>query len=328
MTLENAVNDYVQYIRYERGLSKTTVEGYISWLRNYQGWLRENGYPNPLLEAFTAPVLRRFFYAQAERGIRPRTLRSIFHPLRGLGDFLVKTEVLPKNPARDVTLPKKDAAVRKLVSDEEVIQLLAGCDRLPTIRETALTRALMSVFIYGGLRRQELLDLKLSDIRLTEKRIIVRSGKGSKFRTIFPCDECLEALTEWLAVREDDCDHDWVFARNRAHRVSYDGLKISLDRLKAVSGLRDHANIQPHSLRHNCATRLMRNGADIRSIQAFLGHSDLVTTSIYLHTDEEQQRSISQLGSLRSTSSVPPVAVTHAVSQKAPVRRLTVKARR
>src|SRR5438105_1162608 len=135
MTLQDATADYIRYIRYERGLAQTTVEGYTSWLHHYEKWLKENGYPCPLIDAFNVAVLRRYFYALASRGIRPRTLRSAFHPLRGLGAFLIKTGVLAKNPAHDITLPQKDAAVRKLVSDEEVIKLLDGCDRLPTIRE-------------------------------------------------------------------------------------------------------------------------------------------------------------------------------------------------
>jgi site-specific recombinase XerD len=90
------------------------------------------------------------------------------------------------------------------------------------------------------------------------------------------------------------------------------GLHNLIEALKATAGLRDHANILPHSLRHACATRLMRNGADIRSIQAFLGHSQMTTTAQYLHTDEERLRDISELASMKpkTTRSEPPTRET------------------
>lgn len=202
---------------------------------------------------------------------------------------------MPENSAKKVLLPKKDAAVRRLVSDDEVVRLLEACERLPTPKEIALAHAMISVLVYAGLRRQELLDLHVSDVNVNEGALLVRSGKGSKSRRVFLCCACRDALREWIAVRQKDCRHDYLWAHDRSRRIAEDGIANLLKRLKSIAGLREHDNIQPHSLRHNCATRLMKNGASLSGIQSFLGHTNVSTTQIYLHVDEEQLRSIAEL---------------------------------
>ncbi|MEO7716670.1 MAG: tyrosine-type recombinase/integrase [Capsulimonas sp.] len=302
--LSDAVADYLRYIQFERGLSKTTQSSYGCYIRRFLSWLSTNGYAEPSLTTFNSTVLRRYLYAVSE-GKRPRTVRSAFHPLRGLAVFLKEQNLLTENPCEAIKLPKKDAAHRLLVSDDEVAQLLLACERQREVRRRALSRAMISVLVYAGLRRQELIDLKVSDIHAGgEPTITVRSGKGGKSRTIYPCRECMAALGEWLAVREE-CSHDWLWARDRSHRMGDAGVASTLETVKAIAGLGGHDNIKPHSLRHNCATRLLRNGADLRSIQALLGHSQLETTAVYLHTDAERLRQISELGSLNGRNYLP-----------------------
>jgi site-specific recombinase XerD len=176
---------------------------------------------------------------------------------------------------------------------------LDACERQSKPRQVALSRALLSVLIYAGLRREELLCLYVSDVNFSEKSILVRSGKGSKSRKVFPCEECLTAVREWLAFRPNNCTHEYLWARDRSRRMYEYGLVATLEQVKAIAGLADHDNIKPHSLRHNFATRLLRNGADVRSIQSALGHSNLATTSIYLHVDEERLKEVAHLSSLK-----------------------------
>jgi site-specific recombinase XerD len=153
------------------------------------------------------------------------------------------------------------------------------------------------VLCFAGLRRAECLALKLDDVNLAKSCIIVRQGKGQKSRTVYPYAACMEALREWLALRPQ-ANHDYLFPFDKKRRICNQGLARLLEDIKAIAGLADHDNVKPHSLRHNCATRLLRNGADMRTIQAFLGHSHLSTTSIYLHTDETRLREVASLGGL------------------------------
>jgi site-specific recombinase XerD len=294
----DATENFLKYIQYEQGLTTTTQHSYGCYLRRFSKWLDANGYKNASLAAFNDSVLRRYLHSISP-GLRPRSVRSAFHPLRAFSVYLVAIGTLSENPCDSIALPKKDAAHRLLVSDEEVRQLLMACERQPNEREIALSRAIVSVLVYAGLRRQELLDLKLGDFREADGGVVVRSGKGNKSRTVYPCCECCNAVQEWIVVR-GKCAHDWIWARDASRRIGDEGLASLLETVKATAGLAGHDNIKPHSLRHNCATRLMRNGADLRSIQTFLGHSQLETTAVYLHTDTERLRQISQLGSLKT----------------------------
>jgi integrase/recombinase XerD len=299
LKLNDSIQDYFRYIQHEQGVSQGTTETYKSWLRHFHRWLEANGYPDPLLEAFNLTTLRRFLYAISERGYRPRTIRGVFHPLRGFGEYLITTGTLEVNPAKQVAMPKLDAAIRKTVSDEEITLLLNACERQRSPRQIALSKAMISVFAYGGLRRTEAFDLKIGDINLKEGSVLVQQGKGSKSRRVYVCQEAVDALAAWLAIRESDCQTDFLFMFDRRRRIHDDSMKTLMDTLKAAAGLRDHANILVHGLRHAAATRLLRNGANLKDIQVFLGHSNLQITSVYLHTDEEQAKGIASLTAIR-----------------------------
>lgn len=296
MQFFQAIEAYIAYIKFQRRLSPNTVAGYQAWLRNFERWLKENGYSEPTVHDLTTPVLMRFCQSMSERQKRPRTIRSAFSPIQSLGTFLVEQGVLSENPASKVKLPKKDAAIRQLVTDKEVAQLLDACERQRSTKEIALSRALLSVLVYGGLRRQELLDLYLSDVNLEDGSILVRCGKGSKSRKVFVHKDCVAALKEWIAIRPENVD-GYLWSYNQTRRISENKLKTTVETVKAIAGLRE-ARITPHALRHNCASRLMANGANLGAISNFLGHSNLSTTQIYLHVNEEQLRGIAELGAL------------------------------
>src|SRR5690349_2959232 len=124
-SFEDAVRQYLLFIKHERGLSRETCMNSSSWLNTYRKWLVENGYPSATLEdAYSEQVLRRYLYYQSQRGLRPRTIRSAFYPIRAMGDRLEEAQVLGTNPARSIRLPKKDAAVRVVTPEKEILQLL------------------------------------------------------------------------------------------------------------------------------------------------------------------------------------------------------------
>jgi len=322
MNLYRAIEDYLLFIRHEQGVSSATFKGYRAQLRHFHRWLIENGYPNPGITDYTTPVLRRFLHYLAGKELRPRTIRSYFHPLTGLGRFLMANSLLTENPAKGLTLPKNDAAQRLTVSDEEIRQLLIACERQRHPRRIALCRAVLAVLVYGGLRRQELCDLRVTDADMQEKSLLVRCGKGSKSRKVFLCDDAVTALKEWIALRPK-AKHDYLFAYDVNRRLCHKGLYTLIEDVKAIAGFAGRENIKPHSLRHAAATRLLRNGADIRSIQAFLGHTQLSTTAIYLHTDEERLRdvrSLTSLSPLTPGTSQPQVSKAPAQQQNEAVR--------
>ena len=317
MRLHECIADYLDHIRHERNLSKTTCLHYQSWLHHFTDWLQANGYPDPDISVFSTPVLRRYQYHKSKEGLRPRTILSAFHSLRGLGEFLVGNAFLDQNPCSSLTMPKKDAAIRLIVTDADVSALLLACERQRTPRQIALYRAVLAVLCYGALRREEACDLQIEDVNTADKSLLIRSGKGGKSRKVFLCAEGVTALREWLAVREPDCQHRYLFAIDRVRRVHHTAIASIIENLKATAGLRDNEAVKPHGLRHWCATNLLRNGANIRDVQQFLGHTELTTTARYLHSNEEQLRDISELTALR------PAAATSQEKPKAgPSERL------
>ncbi len=211
--------------------------------------------------------------------------------------FLISQGVLDADPTASILMPKKDAAQRLTITDAEITLLLDACERQRNPKQIALCRAVFHVLIYAGLRRSELLDLKLDDVNFEEMSLLVRSGKGSKSRKVFVPKPCIDALKEWLIARPNNLD-GWLFPYDTGRRLHEKGLKTLLDEVCSIAGMPDAPNIKPHSIRHWRATDLLRSGADLISIMTFLGHTDLRTTQIYLHCDEERIRSLAGLSTL------------------------------
>src|SRR5262249_55535503 len=156
------------------------------------------------------------------------------HPVRSFGAFLVTNGVLTENPAKQVNLPKRDQARRQVVTEEEIAALLQAVERQRNSRKIAFQRAVLSVLIYGGLRRQELLDLHTGDVDLSECSITVRSGKGQKGRRVYVCDDCIHALREWVAVRPA-APIPYLFAYDVKRRLHFNGLRSLLETVKATA---------------------------------------------------------------------------------------------
>lgn len=308
MVLSEAIEDYGEFMRHELGHTASTYHAYVSWHRNFGRWLAENGFPDPPVTEISEALIRRYSYSMSSRGVRPRTIRGALHALRALFRYLHEQGAVKSNPTTEVRLPKKDAATRLTVTDEDLIRLLEATERQRSDFRCVRDRAVLSVLIFCGVRRQELLDLKVDAVSLADRSLLIQQGKGMKARTVYLCDEVLSALREWLALRQTiQCRHNALFTGETRAALGEVGLRHMLEEIKAIAGLKDDPRIKPHSIRHAAATRLLRNGADIRSIQTWLGHSQLQTTAVYLHTDEQQCRKIAPLAGFRPAKESPEV---------------------
>jgi integrase/recombinase XerD len=295
MFLSEAIEDYAAYSRGELGHSQNTVYTYRSRQRLFLAWLAKNETPDREVEKVTAYHIRRYSYFLSSRGQRPRSIRGALNSIRSLYAYLVQMGAVESNPGLEVRLPKKDAARRRLVSDEELMRLLKACEQQRKEFRVVRDKALLAVLIFCGLRRQELLDLTVQCLSLEKKVILVEQGKGGKSRTIYLCEECVGPLRDWMALRSSlKVKNDWLFVNESRKHMGATTLMNILEDIKGIAGFKGDPRIKPHSIRHAAATRLMRNGADIKSIQVWLGHSSLNTTAIYLHTDEEHVRMIAE----------------------------------
>ncbi len=300
MNLYDAFNDWLLHITHEKGMSRTSRTTYATHVRRFLRWLEEDGgYPGAPLDAFTTPVLRRFNYSLGKDKLKPTTVRGIFNGLRGFSRFLTDVGAIEGNPAAQVGLPKKNAPDRTACTDAQVQALLDACDRIANVRRAALAKAIVSVFAYTGLRRTEALNLRLQDVDVQAGTITVVNGKGGKRRTIPACRECLDALRVWLTHREQAVSCDWLFLENRSRRLWHDGLHVLFEEVRITAGLRDMTELTPHVLRHHYATKLVRSGGDLKSVQELLGHSSLIVTDRYVHGDAARLREVADLASLQ-----------------------------
>jgi len=298
--LRDVIEQYLAQAKAESQLSKTTLRTWAPILRHYCRWQGEDA----RLSDFNAVNLQSYCHYLTMQGRRPRTVHSTFCALRALGRYLISVKVLTESPAAEIRLPKLDAAIRDLITDAELADLLGACDRMHDDRRAALARGVLTVFIFAGLRRSECLSLRLGDVDLARQTLYVRSGKGAKSRTAYLPKEQLAHIRAWLRVR-GNAEHDYLWSLDRRRRLADMGLRHLLEEIAAIAGHKGQRNCLPHSFRHSYATRLLRAGADIETVRAALGHSALSTTAVYLHTDNQALRAAADRLILDPASAAP-----------------------
>ena len=228
--------------------------------------------------------------------MRPRSVRGAFYPLRGMAKFLVETGAIASDPVREIAMPKKDAPVRRMVSDGNIAALLAACEKLYNPRKIALYRAVISTLAFTGVRAQELLNLQIEHVDPERRMLTVHAGKGSKTGHLYPCDEWWLAYREWMLQREPETTHTFLFSVHRGRRLGIEGLYRILDETSAIAGL-DRAP-RCHEFRRSLTVRLLAKGASLREVSAVLRHSLLSTTLEYALELGGEAKAMSSLGSL------------------------------
>lgn len=318
MQLNEAITDYIAYIDHEMGVAQTTHNSYKSNLRAFARFLGggdlDQGGAIEMPEALTTANLRRWLYHKSGDGVRPRTIRGLFFPLRGLVKFLRENGAIQADVMVGITLPRLDAPIRHTVSDQECGLLLAACDRIRDKRRGAMARGLLHCLIFCGVRAAELLDIKISDVSLDRGTLTIVHGKGGKSRTLYPTPDTFDAIKGWIALRSSEkkkIDTDYLWAYDKKRRIGYSGLTALLDEIKHIAGVADHGNIHCHALRRGFATRLMQAGATIKTIQSALGHSDPQITFGYLADANEPARAMQDLARLTASSGtlLPPASL-------------------
>lgn len=295
--LKDTVADYLIYLRVEQGAAKTTVKTYGPHLRHFLLWMQANGYPQPVLSDLSPVLLRRFLFSLGERNLRPMTVRSYLHSLRGMAHFAIKTNLRPDNFTEGLAMPKKDAPIRETPTDEQVRLLLEAVERDRNPRRVAQRRALLSILLWAAVRRAELLDLKVTDINLADRSLLVQRGKGNRTRLLYLPETAVSAVREWIALR-GEATHPFLWCADVNRRLHIKGLAALLQDLQARAGLHTCDALKPHSLRHWRACDMLRAGADLKTISTVLGHSNVQTTAVYLHSTEREARHAAELSCL------------------------------
>jgi integrase/recombinase XerD len=289
VAIEDALDDYLQHLKVERGLRPNTLTAYASDLRRFAELLNEAGVE--AIGAVTTGHVLQFVSQLARSGIAARSQSRMLVAVRGLFKYLRREHIVDSDPTQGVALPRFARKLPELLTRQEVDALLRapGVDTPLGLRDTALLE-----FMYAtGCRVSEALDLPLSELHL-DQSLTRLHGKGDKQRLVPVGGAASVALVAYLERGRP------VLAsrsRRKAPEVFLSARGRKLSRQAVFKRINEHAvaagitrRISPHKLRHSFATHLIEGGADLRSVQALLGHADISTTEVYTHLSQAHVR--------------------------------------
>lgn len=277
---------YVRYLRLERNLSTNTIEAYRNDLSHLEAFMMRN---NLKLEDVTLEQLHAFAASLHEYGITPRSQARVLSGVRSFFRFLVLDGVVESDPTELLEWPSLPEHLPVVLTLEEIDRIEDSIDLSKA--EGARNRAIIEVLFSCGLRVSELVNMKLSDLYLEDRVLLVR-GKGNKERLVPVSNKAIADLKRWFFDRNlmkiKPGEDDYVFLNRRGAHLTRTMILIMVKRQAEEAGIKK--TISPHTFRHSFATVLLQGGADLRSIQAMLGHEKIDTTLVYTHISNEQLR--------------------------------------
>lgn len=277
---------YNRYLRLQKGLSDNTLDAYRRDVDKLRGYLGGEGIA---LKDVTLDSLRAFAASLHDTGIGAKSQCRILSGVRSFCKFMVKDGWVDNDPSELLESPQTGRHLPEVLSTEEVDMLEAAVDL--TKWEGHRNRAMIEMLFSCGLRVSELVALTLSGLYLDERFIRVL-GKGSKERLVPISDRAIHELQLWFDTRRTmdikPGEEDYVFLNRRGAHLTRTMVLIFIKNYARAAGIKK--NISPHTLRHSFATALLEGGADLRAIQAMLGHESIGTTEIYTHVSTKTLR--------------------------------------
>lgn len=277
------VREFLRYVQVEKGLARLTVESYSRDLTRLKAWSEKNG---KAVEGLTRQDLRKWIAQLSREGLAPSSVARAVSAARGLFRFLMLDGHLTIQPAENLDTPQRFVYLPSFLTYEEINLLFAAPDI--SKEEGIRDRALLELMYAAGLRVSELVSLKQTEVDLNAGLVICH-GKGSKERRVPIGKSAIHWLQQYLAVKVayGQTSTPQLFL-NRGRPITRQFAWSMIRRHAVKAGIKE---ISPHTLRHSFATHLLQNGADSRSVQALLGHSDISTTQIYTHITDRHLRS-------------------------------------
>lgn len=285
MNWRQAVEDYRQYLKIERGLSANTISSYSLDLQKLIDFLEEHELDEKPVE-IQKETIQRFVF-ELPKVVNARSQARIISGLRGFFNYLIFEDYRPDNPMDLIESPKIGRKLPDTLSTEEIDRLIAAIDLSKP--EGQRNKAILETLYGCGLRVSELVGLQLSDLYFDEGFIKV-TGKGNKQRFVPVGDTTQKYINiyrnEIRAHQTPKAGHENIlFLNRRGKQLTRAMIYTIIKRLAEKIGLKK--NIGPHTFRHSFATHLLENGADLRAIQQMLGHESITTTEVYMHVDRK-----------------------------------------
>ena len=284
MKWQNALKDYLLYLKIERGLSDNSINNYSFDVKKLIYYLEDNNITiSPV--SISKETIQQFIYTIAKT-VNPRSQSRLISGLKGFFNYLVFENYRETNPLDTIDSPKIGRKLPDTLSEGEINQLINAIDLSKPQGER--NRAILELFYGCGLRVSELTHLKISDLFFEEGFIKV-TGKGDKQRFV----PIIDATKKFINIyRKEIRSHqsipnefqDTLFLNRRGKQLTRAMIFTIIKQLAKKINLTK--TISPHTFRHSFATHLLENGADLRAIQLMLGHESITTTEIYMHVDK------------------------------------------
>ena len=277
---DSNLRSFFDYLYIEKGLSQNTVQAYETDILSFLNWLTKT--PNINYLNLKEDNINKYIAYLFKSKLKSSSVNRKISSLKSLYLYLIKKNILKKSPISQVITPKKEKYLPSSMSEEEVDRLLKSPN--PSNKTEKRDKAMIEMLYATGMRISELVNLKLTDVDM-QRCVAKVFGKGKKERLIPFGEAALEALSDYISDRDKSASKE-IFLSNRGKKLSrvafWQRIKIYLIRENLKN------SISPHTLRHAFATHLLNRGADLRSVQLLLGHSDLSTTQIYTHIAKQR----------------------------------------
>lgn len=276
---DHFIRSFLDSLYIEKGLSQNTVSSYKNDITSFVAWLNKKN----IDELKATPIdINNYISYLFNNGLKSSSINRKISSIKHFYLFLLKKKIIKKSPADEIVMPKQEKYLPVSMSEDEVEKLLNSPNLEKSIERR--DKAMIEILYATGMRISELVNLKITDLD-SNRSVLKVFGKGSKERLVPYGEKAADALNIYLKERNNSKCKE-IFLSNRGTKITrgafWKRIKIYIIRenLKPT--------ISPHTLRHAFATHLLNRGADLRSVQILLGHSDLSTTQIYTHIAKQR----------------------------------------
>ncbi len=276
---DSNLRSFLNYLLVDKGLSNNTAKAYEADISSFFQWLDNEDLKYKNLQEDHINQYISFLF---QRKMRSSSVNRKISSIKSFYIFLVKRNFVKNSPLNDLVTPKQEKYLPESMSEAEVDKLLNSPDVSNKIENR--DKAMIEMLYATGMRISELVNLKMTDVDMKRYEVKV-FGKGSKERLVPFGETALDSLRSYLNEREQSSSKE-IFLSNRGKKMT----RVAFWQRVKVYLIRENLknSISPHTLRHAFATHLLNRGADLRSVQLLLGHSDLSTTQIYTHIAKQR----------------------------------------
>lgn len=280
--IDSYLDKYREYLKYELNYSDYTIKNYCLHITKFFEYLDSNkiSYNNLTKD----DIIDYLKYLDSQKYAN-RTISIILSSLRSFYDFLMESKVIETNIFNLVSNPKLEKKLPNFLSYEQIRAIL---DSIPNDDILNIRNKLIIELLYAtGIRVSELVNLKVSDIIFSERKIRI-FGKGKKERIVYYGDYASIAIDNYLNTRNSN--NEYLILNKDGNKISVRGIEKIIDKMAISASV--NCNVTPHTFRHTFATHLLNEGADIKSVQELLGHSSLNTTEVYTHITSDYLKEV------------------------------------